>query len=36
LMEHLPIHLSFEEKDGGLIQYRWMYPFERLMITYAS
>ena len=32
-MEHLPIHLPFEAKAGGLVQYRWMYPFERLDIT---
>jgi hypothetical protein len=35
LMEHLPIHLLYEAKVGGLVQYRWMYPFERLDITYA-
>jgi len=34
-MEHLPIHLPFEAKVGGLVQYRWMYPFERLDITVA-
>jgi hypothetical protein len=34
-MEHLPIHLPFEAKVGGLVQYRWMYPFERLDITFA-
>jgi hypothetical protein len=34
-MEHLPIHLPFEAKAGGLVQYRWMYPFERLDITVA-
>jgi len=34
-MEHLPIHLSFEAKVGGPVQYRWMYPFERLDITVA-
>ena len=28
-MEHLPIHLPFEEKAGRPVQYRWMYPFER-------
>jgi hypothetical protein len=33
-MEHLPIHLPFE-KVGGPVQYRWMYPFERLDITVA-
>jgi hypothetical protein len=34
-MEHLPIHLPFEAKAGGPVQYRWMYPFERLDITVA-
>jgi len=34
-MEHLPIHLPFEVKVGGPVQYRWMYPFERLDITGA-
>lgn len=28
-MEHLPVHLVYEAKVGGPIQYRWMYPFER-------
>ena len=28
-MEHLPIHLPFEARVGGPVQYRWMYPFER-------
>lgn len=28
-MEHLPIHLPYEAKIGGPVQYRWMYPFER-------
>jgi len=28
-MEHLPVHLPFEAKVGGPVQYRWMYPFER-------
>jgi len=32
-MEHLPIHLPFEAKAGGPVQYRWMYPFEWLDIT---
>jgi len=36
IMEHLPIHLPFEAKVGGLVQYRWMYSFERLGITHAS
>ena len=34
-IEHLPIHLQFEAKARGLVQYRWMYPFERLDITVA-
>jgi len=33
LMEHLPTHLPFKVKVGGPVQYRWMYPFERLDIT---
>ena len=28
-MEHLAIHLPWEAKVGGPVQYRWMYPFER-------
>jgi len=32
-MEHLPVHLPFEVKVGGPVQYKWMYPFERLDIT---
>jgi hypothetical protein len=35
-IEYLHIHLPFEAKDGGLVQYRWMYPFNRLEITHAS
>ena len=34
-IEHLPINLLYEVKVGGLVQYRWMYSFERLEITYA-
>ncbi|XP_058765057.1 uncharacterized protein LOC131638514 [Vicia villosa] len=30
-MEHLPIHLPYEALLGGPVQYRWMYPFERMM-----
>ncbi|KAK2436720.1 hypothetical protein QL285_021692 [Trifolium repens] len=30
-MEHIPIHLPNEAILGGPVQYRWMYPFERLM-----
>ena len=29
-MEHLPIHLPYEARIAGPVQYRWMYPFERL------
>jgi hypothetical protein len=36
LIEHLPIHLPFKSKVEGPVQYRWMYPFERLNITHAS
>ena len=28
-MEHLPIHLAYEARVAGPVQYRWMYPFER-------
>jgi hypothetical protein len=34
-MEHLPVHLLFEVKVGGPVQYKWMYPFERLDIIGA-
>ncbi|GLU10523.1 hypothetical protein SLE2022_273170 [Rubroshorea leprosula] len=30
-MEHLAIHLPYEAKVGGPVQFRWMYPFERKM-----
>lgn len=29
VMQHLLIHLSYEARVGGPVQYRWMYPFER-------
>jgi len=32
-MEHLPIYLPYEAKVGAPVQYRLMYPFERLDIT---
>jgi len=32
-MEHLPIHLSFDVKVGGPVQYRWMYLFERYLFN---
>ncbi|KAK4398130.1 hypothetical protein Sango_1288500 [Sesamum angolense] len=28
-MEHLILHLPYEARVGGPVQYRWMYPFER-------
>ncbi|KAL0313157.1 UNVERIFIED_CONTAM: hypothetical protein Sradi_5715000 [Sesamum radiatum] len=28
-MEHLIVHLPYEARVGGPVQYRWMYPFER-------
>jgi len=31
-MEHLTIHLPYEAKVGGPVQYRWMYPFERYVL----
>nr|GMD39268.1 uncharacterized protein LOC109190933 [Ipomoea batatas] len=30
-MEHLPVHLPYETRLGGPVQYRWMYPFERFL-----
>ncbi|XP_074300461.1 uncharacterized protein LOC141631730 [Silene latifolia] len=30
-MEHLPIHLPYEVRVGGPVQYRWMYPFLRFL-----
>ncbi|KAJ8770996.1 hypothetical protein K2173_023321 [Erythroxylum novogranatense] len=33
-MEHLPVHLPHEAKLVGPVQYRWMYPFERLVDKY--
>ena len=31
-MEHLPIHLAYEAMIANPVQYKWMYPFERLYI----
>jgi hypothetical protein len=31
LMQHLLIHLPYEAKVGGPVQYRWIYPFERAL-----
>nr|GEY07555.1 hypothetical protein [Tanacetum cinerariifolium] len=30
-IEHLVVHLSYEARVGGPVQYRWMYPFERYL-----
>lgn len=30
-MVHLAVHLPHEALYGGLVQYRWMYPFERYL-----
>ena len=30
-MEHLPVHLPYEAKLAGPVQYRWMYQFEKLV-----
>lgn len=30
-MEHLPVHLAYEARVAGPVQYRWMYPFERFL-----
>ncbi|XP_021757024.1 uncharacterized protein LOC110722094 [Chenopodium quinoa] len=30
-MEHLPVHLPYEARLCGPVQYRWMYPFERFL-----
>ena len=30
-MEYLVIHLAYEARMGGPVQYRWMYSFERYM-----
>ncbi|XP_021603863.1 uncharacterized protein LOC110608886 [Manihot esculenta] len=30
-MEHLPVHLAYEALIARLVQYRWMYPFERYL-----
>ncbi|CAA7022576.1 unnamed protein product [Microthlaspi erraticum] len=33
IMFHLPIHLAREARLGGLVHFRWMYPFERYVKT---
>ncbi|XP_070054450.1 uncharacterized protein [Nicotiana tomentosiformis] len=32
-MEYLPVHLPYEARIAGPVQYRWMYPFERYLGT---
>ncbi|KAL0286798.1 UNVERIFIED_CONTAM: hypothetical protein Sangu_2719500 [Sesamum angustifolium] len=32
-MEHLIVHLPYEAHVGGLVQYRWMYQFERSFLN---
>src|SRR4051812_32376129 len=32
-MEHLPVHLAYESRIYGPVQYRWMNPFERFLKT---
>jgi hypothetical protein len=31
LMQHLLVHIPYEAKVGGLVQYRWMYHIERAL-----
>ncbi|XP_040361508.1 uncharacterized protein LOC121049094 [Rosa chinensis] len=33
IMEHLPIHLAEEALIAGPVQFRWMYPIERFLLT---
>ncbi|KAA8525594.1 hypothetical protein F0562_007449 [Nyssa sinensis] len=33
IKEHLPIHLAEEAIIAGPVQYRWMYPIERFLLT---
>ncbi|XP_042467453.1 uncharacterized protein LOC122050628 [Zingiber officinale] len=33
IMEHLPIHLAEEALLAGAVQFRWMYPIERLVFV---
>jgi hypothetical protein len=30
-MQHLLVHIPYEAKVGGLVQYRWMYNIERAL-----
>ncbi|XP_057448678.1 uncharacterized protein LOC130740182 [Lotus japonicus] len=36
IMVHLVVHLAHEAKVGGPVQYRWMYPIERFLLTLKS
>ncbi|XP_077251807.1 uncharacterized protein LOC143891036 [Tasmannia lanceolata] len=36
IMVHLPIHLVDEAMLAGPVQYRWMYPIERYLLTLKS
>ncbi|XP_077248875.1 uncharacterized protein LOC143888370 [Tasmannia lanceolata] len=36
IMVHLPIHLADEAMSAGPVQYRWMYPIERYLLTLKS
>ena len=33
IMMHLPIHLAYEIHVCGPVRYRWMYPFERYILS---
>ncbi|KAG8373547.1 hypothetical protein BUALT_Bualt11G0035900 [Buddleja alternifolia] len=33
IMEHLSVHLADEALKGGLVQFRWMHPIERYLMT---
>ena len=33
VIEHLSVHLPFEARLRGPVQYGWMYPFERYVIN---
>jgi len=35
-MEHLPVHLAYEARIAGPVQYRWMYPFERYKFNFIG
>ncbi|XP_077242415.1 uncharacterized protein LOC143882921 [Tasmannia lanceolata] len=36
IVVHLPIHLADEARITGPVQYRWMYPIERYLLTLKS